>query len=457
MKNRNIHLLSLTFLIHFLCMTGIKVFAYDIALANEDGKTIYYNLDFDNKIATVTYKENVVCVGCNYTYYFGDITIPDKIVYYGDEYSVTSLGEYSFNGCSSMTTITIPNSVTRIGRNAFYGCVGLNSITIPNGITTLEPFTFSNCSSLTAIVIPQSVTKIGWAAFSGCSSLTSITIPNSVTSIGESAFSGCSSLTSLTIPVSVGSIGPVAFYGCNGITSIKIPDGVNIIENETFSECTGLTSVSIPNSITSIGNYAFYNCSELDSIGIPGLVTSIGQKAFASCSKLNDMYCYAKNVPTTSGNAFDDSNISFATLHVPVESLSKYKSKAPWNRFGTFETFEGNGPVTPKCATPTISFVNGELKFGCETEGVDYISEVTVSDAKKNYSSKVSLTGIYKVSVYATKAGYENSDVATLEFTLGAGGKVCDVNKDGNVDVADIATIIDEMASQTRRQEVTEE
>ena len=73
---------------------------------------------------------------------------------------------------------------------------------------------FSNCSSLTSITIPESVTSIGKYAFDSCSSLTSVTIPESVTSIGEDAFSGCSSLTSVTIPNSVTSIGNYAFYGC---------------------------------------------------------------------------------------------------------------------------------------------------------------------------------------------------------------------------------------------------
>ena len=102
-------------------------------------------------------------------------------------------------------------------------------------------------------------------------------------------------------------------------------------------------------------------------------------------------------------------------------------------------------PETPKCAKPTISFTNGELEFSCETEGVEFISEVTVSDAKKNYSNKVSLTGSYSVSVYATKAGYEDSEVATLEFTLGAGGTGIpgDANGDGNVTVTDIGVIVD--------------
>ena len=115
------------------------------------------------------------------------------------------------------------------------------------------------------------------------------------------------------------------------------------------------------------------------------------------------------------------------------------------------------GGVENKCATPTIVFSNGKLSFRCETDGVEYSYEVTNADVKKGFASEVAIVGKYKVSVYATKEGYENSDVATLEFTLDSNGNVCDVNKDGAVDVADIATIIDEMAARAREQKEIDE
>lgn len=205
----------------------------------------------------------------------------------------------------------------------------------------------------------------------------------------------------------------------------------------------------IPNSVTSIVNKAFYGCSGLTSVTIGNRVENISSQAFANCQELTDVYCYAENVPSTNTDAFADSYINYATLHVLTASIDAYKAVEPWKNFKTILGLDGTmpeEPETPKCATPTIAFVDGKLRFSCETEGVEFVSEVTVGDAKKNYSSEISLTGIYKVSVYATKAGYDNSDVATLEFTLGTGGEVCDVNKDGIVDVADIATIIDRMA-----------
>ena len=141
------------------------------------------------------------------------------------------------------TSYTIPSSVTSIGDYAFYGCGSLTSITIPNGATSIGDWTFGDCTGLTSVTIPDSVTSIGDNAFSGCTSLTSITIPNSVTTISNSAFNSCASLTSVTIPDSVTDIHSSTFYGCSGLTSVTIPDSVRYIGEWAFNYCTGLTNV----------------------------------------------------------------------------------------------------------------------------------------------------------------------------------------------------------------------
>ena len=284
--------------------------------------------------------------------------------------SVTSIGDYAFNGCSSLTSVTIPNSVTEIGGSAFVGCASLKSITMPNSVTSIGDMAFYKCSSLTSITIPDSVTSIGSSAFSDCSKLRSITIPNSVTSIGAWAFNGCtgltainvamenqnyvspdgvlynkdkttiicypagkkgnnykipdgvteigsiafsrcSSLTSVTIPNSVTSIGSGAFNGCTSLTRVTIPKSVTKIGWNAFSDCTSLTSITIPNSVISIDWYAFRGCTSLKSITIPNSVTSIGKNAFGyyydnGYKKINNIKIYCYS--STAGEQYAKDN-----------------------------------------------------------------------------------------------------------------------------------------------------
>ena len=209
--------------------------------------------------------------------------------------SVTSIGEYAFDGCRSLTSINIPSSVTSIGEYAFHDCSSLPSINIPYSVTSIGGRAFMCCRSLTSINIPSSMTSIEWSTFEGCSSLTSINIPSSVTSIDLQAFMGCSSLTSINIPSSVTSIGQSAFMGCSSLTSINIPSSVTSIDLQAFVDCSSLTSINIPSSVTSIGQSAFNGCSSLTSINIPSSVTSIEPSSFSGCSSLTAFTVDANN------------------------------------------------------------------------------------------------------------------------------------------------------------------
>ena len=274
-----------------MMMLSLQAMAYNFTYTYQ-GKTLYYYVTSGSTIK-VTYYSSISDFN---NYVNGDVVIPSTVTYNGTTYSVTSIGKSAFSGCSSLTSVTIPNSVTSIGISAFSDCSGLTSITIPNSVTSIGQSAFSDCSSLTSVTIPNSVTSIGKMAFVGCSGLTSITIPNSVTSIGQSAFSDCSSLTSVTIPNSVTSIGKMAFVGCSGLTSINVAsgnthyssiDGVlyNYVQN-TLIQCPGArTSVTIPNSVTSIGEGAFSGCSGLTSVRcLASAPPSIGSSSFSGIS-----------------------------------------------------------------------------------------------------------------------------------------------------------------------------
>ena len=178
------------------------------------------------------------------------------------------------------TNYTIPNSVRTIGNSTFGGCDSLTSINIPNSVKTIGKLAFKWCKSLTNINIPNSVTTIGDDAFSHCDSLTSINIPNSVTTIGNSAFWECKSLTSINIPNSVTTIGKFAFMGCESLTNINIPNSVTTIGKSAFAFCNSLTSINIPNSVTTIEDGAFHNCINLPSHIKSYIIQRFGEKVF---------------------------------------------------------------------------------------------------------------------------------------------------------------------------------
>lgn len=150
----------------------------------------------------------------------------------------------AFNGCSGLTSVTIPNSVTNIGTQAFEDCSGLTNVTIGNGVTSIGAQAFQSCHKLTSVSMGNSVTSIGNSAFQYCRMLTSITIPNSVMSIGSSAFDNCSALTSIIIPDSVTSIGSWAFKNCSGLTNVIIMSttppalGTNVFLDTTLTQIT---------------------------------------------------------------------------------------------------------------------------------------------------------------------------------------------------------------------------
>ena len=242
------------------------------------------------------------------------ISLSSAIKYVIFETDVTSIGDYAFQNCSSLTSIEIPSSVTSIGGSVFWNCSSLTSIEIPSGVTSIGSYAFYGCSGLTSIEIPSSVTSIDSNAFYDCSSLTSIEIPSSVTSIDSAVFSGCSSLTSIEIPNSVTSIGSTAFMSCSSLTSIEIPSSVTSIDYYAFYGCSGLTSIEIPSSVTSIGDSAFSDCSGLKYIHLSGNLTN--------AYSLSGTWQYSATELTTP---------NFSTTTSSMRSAGWYYQQSAWN------------------------------------------------------------------------------------------------------------------------------
>ena len=381
----NMRLVAL--LIALFLGTGMAYASYDCTAVCPTGQTLYFKIINNTyHYVQLTYPGNSASNPWDgYVEPTGNITLPSSIHCFGNDYTLTEIGQYAFRDCEGLTgSLIIPNSVTVIGNHAFYNCSGLTgltlgssvttigysafdgctgftgTLTIPNSVTSIGNNAFATCWSFTELTIGSSVTNIGSGAFYGCSGFTgSLTIPNTVTTIGSDAFSGCSGFTgSLTIPNAVTYIGIFAFYGCSGFTgSLTIGTAVTEIGDWAFYGCSGFAQVkynavncvdleldemvlspfegcggvlSIGSQVQRIPAYMFYNCSGFTgSLTIGNLVTEIGQYAFYGCSSFTGSLTIGNSVTTISNNAFDGCSgfTGSLTIGTAVTSIGNYVFK----------------------------------------------------------------------------------------------------------------------------------
>ena len=220
------------------------------------------------------------------------VDIPDTL----DGYAVTQIRTMAFGACSTVTSVTIPNSIRTAEGNPFAFCKNLTSIAVSSDHPTLaviDGVLFDRTSQTlichpagkteTEYAVPQGTEQLAELAFCGCVRLTGVSIPDSVTVIGDGAFCQCSGLTELFLPDSVAEIGAYAFERCTGLTQISLPDSLTAIGCGAFEYCTSLTAVTLPSRLTVIDYDLFFDCDGLTEMVIPDGVTEIGGYAFKSC------------------------------------------------------------------------------------------------------------------------------------------------------------------------------
>lgn len=407
--------------------------------------------------------------------YSGNVTIPETIIHYGNNYKVTTIGEQAFYRCTNLLSINIPQSVTTIQDNAFDDCTNLTSVFIPAGVSSIGAHAFSDCYKLEKIdvdpsnlyyqsidnvifskdlktlvccaggkagsyIIPDGVKEIATGAFGGCILLENITIPQSVETLYPYSFYYCRLLKNIVLPTNIKSIGYSSFESCVSLESIIIPNGVTTITNRMFMGCSNLKYVVIPNSVVTIDNNAFQYCGNIyvnvDFIIGNGLKT-IKSGAFESC-QINSITCFAETPPTLERtNEFNSKNNT--KLYVLSKSKYNYSRANGWKDLTNIYNI-------PKCSTPTIKIEKGLVKFYCETEGVQFVSSLTASDVYESTQDFVKLSPTYNITVFARKEGWEDSYKYTEKITFD-NSKIMegDIDGDGQLTIKDVTKLIDKI------------
>ena len=221
---------------------------------------------------------------------------------------VTAIGDWAFDGCRKLKSVSLPDGLERIGRCGFGECSALAGLTIPESVTEIGDRAFI-LSGLESAEIPGSVKTVGEGAFKWCEELRSLSIRDGVEVIGDEAFSGCITLRYVTIPESVTRIGDMAFYECESLKKVTVPESLTDIGDLAFYGCRALAdeddyvivngilfdfygdgvSVEIPDGVTKIGYQAFEFWEDIIRVTIPASVTEIGALAFHACDCLREI------------------------------------------------------------------------------------------------------------------------------------------------------------------------
>ena len=424
----------------------------------------YFDVDGIRYVPVSTSERICDAIDCVYDKSAKDTKIASTVKYKEVTMNVKNINSYLAYGNKYIESLNI-DTEDMLASYAFTNCTNLKSVVYGNKITGFGVYVFGGCSSLTfvkttdnipqdnVIYISKNINSIEDYAFSGCSEIMNVIMADSDTELklgsngNNPLFHSCP-LDYVYIGRNINyrtesEYGNSPFYRNTTLREIKITDKETEISENEFYGCTNLQSVTIGDGVTNIGNWAFSGCQSLLYFAFGSQVKNIGQEAFSDCSAMVEVISKAKTAPACGNQALDDINKFDCKLYVPDGCMATYANADQWKDFLFKEEGEGTAgqgtedPNKGKCETPTISIDGNKLSFACKTSGVIFHYSITNKDAKTDVSNgEITLTNNYEVSVYASKEGYKDSDVARQEVNA-KGLKPGDVNNDGVVNVAD--------------------
>ena len=244
-----------------------------------------------------------------------------------------SLG--SFEGCSSITTLTVPEGVTELPTYFCRNCASLQSVKLPSTLKKIGNSAFQGCTSLQSIEIPENVESIGVASFAS-SGLKEVTIPVSVKTIGERALS-TSSLESVTLPIGLESVDSTAFFDCSSSmkVSIRYSTAEELFAKRSYHESLRLfdkryqtqegnvlQELQVPSTVKSIYPYQFHRCRDLTSLSFADGIEEIGGFAFDYCSDLAGKISLPDSLKSASSLFGNCPSVTEVSVPSTIETLS---------------------------------------------------------------------------------------------------------------------------------------
>lgn len=200
----------------------------------------------------------------------------------------------TFEGCTKLKTVKLPDTVTQFYSQTFKDCTALEEINMPKSTLVFSPQQFSGCTSLKTVDFRgTSAVRLCKELFKGCTSLTSVYLGEPENLYIESyAFQDCTNLETVDCSkTKISFIDNYAFYNCSKLTKIDLSgSSMETIGQSAFSDCTGLEEAILPKTLKTIDNYAFCNCSKLTKIDLSdSSLETIGQSVFRNCTGLEEV------------------------------------------------------------------------------------------------------------------------------------------------------------------------